>query len=117
MKIYLALPYTFNPSFSHKIANKVAAKLMSEGHVVFSPISHSHHIADHLPDLVRTDSDWWMKMDLPFVDWCEEIHFVSIGELGVELISKSRGCQAEMDEALKLNKPIKFISYDQTGIF
>lgn len=111
MKIYLAIPYTFNPELSHKIANKVAADLMEQGHVVFSPISHSHCIADHLPAIVRTDADWWMTQDLPFVEWADEMHVVRIGEFGHELIEKSKGVKAEWAHAVKCNKPIKIIEY------
>jgi hypothetical protein len=64
---------------------------MNEGHVVFSPISHSHHIADHLPDGVKTDSDWWMRQDLPLVEWADELHVVIIGEMGVDLIETLDG--------------------------
>lgn len=113
MRIYLAIPYTFNPFLSHQIANKVAAQLMKEGHVVFSPISHSHHISDHLPDLVRTDSDWWMTQDLPFVEWADEVHVVQIGIDGGKLIGKSRGVQAEMAHACKHSKPIKYIYHHE----
>ena len=111
MKIYLAIPYTFNPELSHKIANKVTAELMNKGHVVFSPISHSHHIADHLPDIVRTDSDWWMSQDLPFVEWAEKLIVVLIGEFGSELAAKSKGVQMELNHAKKHGKQIEFYEY------
>ena len=45
MKIYLAIPYSGMAEESFRIANEVSAKLMNEGHIVFSPISHSHPIA------------------------------------------------------------------------
>jgi nucleoside 2-deoxyribosyltransferase len=112
MKIYLAIPYTFNPDLSHQVANKVAARLMKEGHVVFSPISHGHHISDHLPSLVRTDSDWWMTQDLPFVEWCDELHIVVIGDNGTELIEQSKGVQIEFEYAKILKKRIKLIEYN-----
>jgi nucleoside 2-deoxyribosyltransferase len=111
MKIYLAIPYSFNPAYSFRIANKMAAKLMSEGHVVFSPISHSHNIADHLPDKLRKDSKWWMKQDIPFVGWADEVHVVCIGEMGCDLIEDSAGVQEEIERAKQLNKPIKIIDY------
>jgi hypothetical protein len=111
MKIYLAIPYTYNPEESFRIANRVAARLMSEGHVVFSPISHSHPVADFLPRELRTDSDWWMAQDLPFVDWAEEVHVVSIGENGRELIEASRGVQMEIARAALSCKPVNIIEY------
>ena len=84
---------------------------MSEGHVVFSPISHSHPIADYLPNELRTDSNWWMKMDLPFVEWADEIHVVHIGEYGGELITNSKGVMMEIEHAKKHLKPIKIYEY------
>lgn len=111
MKIYLAIPYTFNPELSHQIANKVTAQLMKEGHVVFSPISHSHHVADYLPELIRTDSDWWMTQDLPFVEWADEVHVICIGKEGEALINQSKGCLMEMSHARLHQKPIQLIPY------
>ena len=110
-KIYLAIPYTFNPDLSHKIANEVSAKLMAQGNLVFSPISHSHHIADFLPKHIRTDSDWWMAQDLPFVEWADEVHIVTIGHGGHYLIEQSKGVRAEIEHARKHNKPIIEITY------
>ncbi len=111
MRIYLAIPYTFNPALSHRIANKVCAELMEAGHVVFSPISHSHHIADHLPDIVRTDADWWMTQDLPFVEWAEKLVVVLIGEDGDKLVAASKGVQMEVKHARKNGKQIEFYEY------
>lgn len=111
MKIYLAIPYTFNPVKSFEIANKVTADLMSKGNVVFSPISHSHPVADYLPDHLRTDSNWWMGQDLPMVDWADEVHVVCIGEYGCDLIEDSKGVQMELEHAKQTRKPIKIVEY------
>jgi nucleoside 2-deoxyribosyltransferase len=111
MKIYLAIPYSFNPELSFKIANKIAAKLMIAGHIVFSPISHSHPVADYLPDNLRTDSDWWMKYDLPMIDWADEVHVVCIGHYGPDLVAESKGVQMEMVHAQNTNKPIIIIEH------
>lgn len=110
-KIYLAIPYSFNPIISFEIANMVAAKLMSENNLVFSPISHTHHVADYLDEKLRTDSLFWMIHDLPFVEWADELHVVVIkGEVdGYELIAQSKGVQMEIEHAKKFNKPIKYI--------
>lgn len=117
-KIYLAIPYTFNPQLSFEISNRVGAELMSKGNVVFSPISHSHPIADHLPNNLRTDSNWWMRQDLPFVDWADEINVVVIGDVirGLKLIDESKGVQMEIRYAIKTGKPIQFLTYEQTGL-
>jgi len=110
-KAYLAIPYTFNAELSYKIANKVAADLMKKGYIVFSPISHSHVIADYLEPELRYSQSFWMAQDLQLIEWCDEVHLVCIGEYGHELIEKSKGCQSEIRTAKELNKPIKIIEY------
>lgn len=110
-KIYLAVPYTWNPEASFKIANQVTAQLMEAGHVVFSPISHSHYVADFLDPKLRTDSDWWMEQDLPFVEWCDEVYVLMIGETGDALIARSKGVQMELQHAKKIRKPIVYIDF------
>lgn len=115
MKIYLAIPYSAIPDMAHAIANEVAAHFMSVGHVVFSPISHGHHISDHMDEAFRFDHTFWMNQDLPFIEWCDAVYVVSIGENGDRLIDNSRGVQEEMATALKLGKPIITFIYDKTG--
>jgi nucleoside 2-deoxyribosyltransferase len=110
-KIYLAIPYTFNPQKSFDIANEVSAGLMLEGNLVFSPISHSHCIADFLPPAVKTDSHWWMRFDLPMVEWADELHVVMIGENAHELIARSKGVLMEITHAEMRGKTIKYIQY------
>jgi nucleoside 2-deoxyribosyltransferase len=116
MRIYLAIPYSFNTALSYQIVNKVAADLMQQGHIVFSPISHGHPIAEHLPEELRTDSEWWMKQDLPFIEWCDELHIISIGENGDDLIEESKGCVAELQYAMQKAKPIQIISYENQSV-
>ena len=109
MNIYLAIPYSFDPEKSFSIANEVAAVLMSRGHTVFSPVSHSHCIADHLPENLRRDWKFWKKQDLPLINWADEVHVVLIhGEKGRSLVKESTGVQAEIEHAQIFNKPIKY---------
>jgi len=110
-KIYLAIPYTWNAAKSFEIANKVAAHYMSLGHPVFSPISHSHSIADHLDESLRYDQDFWMAQDLPLVEWCDEIVVVCIGEYGGDLIANSKGVRKEIESAQALGKKIEIYQY------
>lgn len=110
---YLMIPYTWNPEKSFEIANKVAADLMRKGIVVFSPISHSHPIADHLDPKLRLSQSFWMNMDLPILSLCKRAYLVVIGENGLDLIEKSKGCQSEINCANKLNIPIeKYFYYE-----
>lgn len=110
-KIYLAIPYTFNPELSVKVADQVAAALMLQGHVVFSPISQSHRVADFLADELRFSQEFWMSQDLPFVEWADEVCIVLIGENGMQLVEESKGVQTEMKHATQLGKPISYTNY------
>jgi hypothetical protein len=112
MKIYLAIPYSASPQRSFEIACEVAAHLMMQGHVVFSPISHGHVLSDYLAPELRTDSEWWMQHDLPFVEWCDEVWVVRAGPFGMDLIAESVGVQMEVRHAGTLGKPVHVIDYD-----
>ena len=118
---YLAIPYTFCPELSFRIANEVCAKMMTSGEVVFSPISHSHSIANHLDYSLQVDHEFWMHQDLPLLRMCEEVIVIHLwyfdphgrhGELdGARLIAQSRGVQAELREAERCNIPHRFQMY------
>jgi nucleoside 2-deoxyribosyltransferase len=110
--IYLAIPYTFNPYKSFRIANEVAAKLMQKGKVVFSPISHSHVIADHLPEETRLSQSFWMHQDIPLLKACDKVLVVIIGKDGYDLIENSKGCQNELAIAKEYELEIEFYHYE-----
>ena len=107
--IYLASPYTA-PSWIDRLgryhqACKAAAQLMEHGHVVFSPIAHSHGIAQFM---VANDHDFWMSQDLPFLRQAEKMIVLKLP--GWE---DSRGVAAEMAFAEYLGIPIEFMEWDQ----
>lgn len=106
MKIYLATPYShpdksIRESRFHAV-NAVAAQLMRAGHHVYSPISHSHPIAEagELP------KDWkfWEEYDRTFIEWCDELHVYRADGL-----EESVGVQAEIKIATELGKAVVFI--------
>lgn len=70
--IYLAAPYTHSDPVIRnsraELANWAAAELMQAGLEVFSPITHGHAIANHLPPSVAHDHDFWMRQCLPMVE-------------------------------------------------
>lgn len=111
MNVYIAIPYTWNAEKSFEIANSMSAWYMRQGHVVFSPISHSHPVADHLPEDLRYDQGFWMAQDLPFIEWADMVVVVVIGENGHELISNSRGVQTEIAHAKKHKKIVTIHEY------
>ena len=111
--IYLACPYSYNPNKSFDIANKVAAIFMKDGNVVFSPVSHSHKIADYMEKEVRFSQSFWLEQDLKFMDVCDKLIIISIGKDGKKLIKESKGCQSEIQKAMKLNLPINYYKYEE----
>lgn len=105
MSYYLACPYTDKSKARSwartEIASQVAARLMTKDSVVFSPITHGHHIADHLPPDLLHDHDFWMHQCLPFVTWAE-----AFAVLPLTGWRESRGVQKELALARSLNKPV-----------
>lgn len=108
-KIYLAIPYSiWDLEKSFKLANKMAAKLMKEGYIVFSPISHSHPIGKLLTDH-QLDHDFWMNQDLPWLECCDRVILAVPNIPNVEkLIANSKGISRELEKASELNIPVSY---------
>lgn len=104
-KIYLATAYTGTPEQQQsrfEAVNKVAARLMGEGFLVFSPISHTHPIAE-AGDLPK-GWEFWQEYDKTFIEWADELHiFMQEGW------KESTGVAGEVEIAKQLNKPIFYI--------
>lgn len=104
--IYLAAPYSHpDPAVRedrfHAI-NRYAAKLMQEGQVVFSPISHSHPIAFWLPEGLGWD--FWQRQDLPMLRRCQLVKVLALP--GWE---DSKGVLAEMKAADEWEIPVQVV--------
>ena len=104
--IYLATPYS-NPDKAVRLARfeyacRIAGRLMAAGHVVFSPIAHTHPIA------VRSDLplDWeyWQRFDREFLKVSEKMVVVMMDGW-----RESKGISAEVLIAEELQIPIEFI--------
>jgi nucleoside 2-deoxyribosyltransferase len=104
MKIYLAAPYTSSDKHlvEHRVKqiNQAAAKLMREGHIVFSPISHSHQMA--IQEVLPTTFEWWRKQNHAFIEWADAVCVLLLD--GWE---KSVGVMDEIDFALELGKRVE----------
>lgn len=105
-KIYLATPYS-HPLESvrrerFELVNIAAAKLMLQGYLVFSPISHTHPISEAVE--MPQDWDFWEKYDRTFIEWADEIHVLK--QYGWE---DSIGVTAEIKLAEQMGKPVVFI--------
>lgn len=100
-KIYLAIPYAGMEEISFETANRKAADLMEAGHIVFSPISHSHPIAAQCG--LPKDFEYWKAWNFAFIAWCEELYVVKLA--GWE---NSIGLKAEIYEAMCIGKKVVY---------
>lgn len=110
MIIYLATPYSHS---DHEVmkrrfdkVNRIAAKLMAQGLHIYSPISHTHPIAEvgNLPK----GWDYWEEYDRKILAVC--------GKLMVykqEGWDQSLGVKGEIEIAKQYNLPIEYIEDDQ----
>lgn len=104
--VYLATPYSHDdPAVRHArfdAVNRMAAFLMREGHHIFSPISHTHPIAE-AGDLPR-DWNYWQSYDRAILRACSAmIVFTQEGW------QSSRGVTAEIAIARELGIPVEYI--------
>ncbi|HUU98857.1 MAG TPA: DUF1937 family protein [Phycisphaerae bacterium] len=104
--IYLASPYS-HPAPAvraerFRLACNTAATLMQAGHRVFSPIAHTHPIAEAggLP----LGWDFWEQYDREMIAACTEVWVLPID--GWE---QSSGVQAEIALARSLGLPVRII--------
>lgn len=106
-KIYLAAPYTSpDPIVRNsrvELASIIAARLMEEGHVVFSPITHGHSVVDHLHHRNAHSHEFWMGQCLPMLK-ASELLVV----LPMEGWRESRGIAEELAFARSNDIPICF---------
>lgn len=103
-KIYLAAPYLHkDPEVREQrveAVNKKAAELMMAGHLVFSPLSHSHPISKHC-QVDPCDHDFWLHQDLWVLEICDEMHVLCLDGW-----RESKGIKTERDFAMSKSMPI-----------
>ena len=85
---------------SFELANRVSAELMNKGHIVFSPISHSHPIAES--QSLPGTWDFWQRFDTAFIEWCDEVWIIQH-----PMTDQSKGVKAEKKIAESLGKVIR----------
>ena len=115
-KAYLATPYSHPKEefreMRFRIANKVAAEIMTNGvdgvrYSVFSPISHSHPVSAYTGP---QDHDFWMGQDLP---WLEQADVLFVYPYDAEDVSK--GVVAEVAFAKEHGIPVIYLNPIKTG--
>lgn len=106
--IYLACPYG-HPDRDlmddrYETANKVTAKLMAEGNIIFSPLSHTVPISKYLLDWKQHQ---WLETDLPFMEMCDELYVLMLHGW-----KESKGVEFEIHHFTMRECPISYIEYD-----
>ena len=106
-KIYLASPYTSpDPIVRNsrvELASIIAARLMEQGYVVFSPITHGHRVADHLHHRNAHSHEFWMAQCLPMLEASDCMMI-----LPIDGWRESRGIAEELAFARSNDIPIFF---------
>ena len=106
MKIYLACPYSDEADIIQelrfKLVSKAAGKLMNQGHIVFSPISHSRPIA--LQCILPHDWEFWENFDKNFIEWCDQLWVLCLDGW-----KESVGVTAEIKIAKELKKSVWYL--------
>ena len=102
MKLYLACPYTHpDPAvreYRFRMATLKAAELISEGNIVFSPLTMTVPM-EKMAGLPQTFS-YWKRLNFAFIDWCEEMRI-----LNIEGVENSEGVQGEIQYAESIGRP------------
>lgn len=111
MKIYLASPYSHPVkavrSDRFRAACKVAANIINQGHICFSPIAHSHHIADYMEN--HNDSGYWLKQDMSFLEsWADEVWVLMLDGW-----KESKGIAVEVTRAVEIGIHVKYLAVRQ----
>lgn len=103
---YLATPYTHFPAghtAAALLACRLAAQLMRLRVPVFSPIAHSHYIAEAGLRDVQVDHDFWMHADQPLMAAASGLIVVM-----AESWRRSRGMAKEIERFRAEGKPVMY---------
>ena len=104
---YLAAPYTHSDpavlEARYVAANRACAALMADG-PVFSPISHSHPVADYMDPALRLDHAFWQEQDTAILSHCSRVVV-----LKVDGWRESKGVLAEIAKAYELRIPVEYM--------
>lgn len=110
--IYLASPYSHPNdgmrSDRYVLACYAAADLMRAGHVVFSPIAHSHPIS-RLGGVDPLDAELWERQDAPLLAAASEVWVLMLDGW-----RESRGVQAEIRWAEANGTPVRYLVPGET---
>lgn len=104
--IYLASPYTHPDAEKRRLRYREAmewcARFMKKGHVVFSPIVHSHPLAEQCD--MPTTWEFWRGQDEAYLHVIDELWVLTLPGWRT-----STGVQAEIKIAEDLGKVVRYI--------
>ena len=106
---YLAAPYSGMEEFSFRMSCAVAARLLDDGELVFSPIVHSHPMEAYMVDH-KGDHDFWIEFDTHLMERCQMLYVLAID--GWE---KSKGVRFEIEWFVRKSRPIFLLKIDEHG--
>lgn len=109
--IYLASPYSAKSAklreWRFRAVAWYASNLMRSGWLIFSPIAHTHPIADFgLP----TDWDFWQRYDQKILDACTGMIVLKLSGW-----TESLGVGEEIKIMLRAGKPIEYHDWPEAG--
>lgn len=109
---YLAAPYSHKEHYMlvarFLAINAVASKLMADGKYIFSPISHTHPIAEASNGKLPRGWEYWNGYDRVMISRCQRLLVLKLN--GWE---QSTGVTAEIKIAKELGIPIQYIEYER----
>lgn len=106
--IYIATPYNDpDPAVCRarfEAVTRYAAHLVKSGLTVYSPITHSHPMAEALPSL---GLGWthWQRHDMAYIPMCAAIHVLMLPGW-----KESTGVQAEIVIFKEAGKPVLYVN-------
>lgn len=110
-RIYLAAPYYDNfpeiRQHRYDLITKITAKLMKSGYIIFSPITHSHYLAEYYD--CPNEPMFWSRWYLSFLKhWATNLWVVKL--YGWEC---SKGVLKEIRYAKKYGLHIRYFEVEE----
>jgi nucleoside 2-deoxyribosyltransferase len=116
--VYLASPYSLfegGTENAFREAAKATAELIAAGYNTYSPIVHSHPVAQ-IGGLDAMDGEMWLELDGPMMEAA-----AGLVVLMLDGWDRSHGVAAEMEYFARAEKPIVLMAPgevpDMTGVF
>jgi hypothetical protein len=110
-RIYLASPYSHAEADVRAdrfdaVALATAYVMEEYGYIVYSPIVHSHVVAQYLDN--ELDHDFWLTQDLSHISTCKELWVYKL-----EGWDKSFGVSWEIGLCNGLDIPVNYLEVDE----